>query len=91
MVQKIITHVASIVAQSKRDRVRDLGRGARSKIKRHSSPVSLSSKSHASATRLKSWSRTAPSNRTQGYDTHFWKNHHRLLFGNSNVLSLTGK
>ena len=31
------------------------------------------------------------SNRTQGYVAHFWKKHHRLLFGNWNVLTLKGK
>ena len=29
------------------------------------------------------------SNRTQDYVAHFWKNHHRLLLGNWNVLTLT--
>ena len=27
----------------------------------------------------------------QGYVAHFWKNHHRLLLVNCNVLTLTGK
>ena len=31
------------------------------------------------------------SNRTQGYVAHFRKNQHRLLPGNWNVLTLTGK
>ena len=41
--------------------------------------------------RLKRRSRTAQSNRTLGYIAHFWKNHHRLLLGRRNVLTLTGK
>ena len=44
-----------------------------------------------SATRLERRSRTAQSNLTQGYVAHFRKNCHRLLLGNWNVLTITGK
>ena len=43
------------------------------------------------AARLERQSRTEQSNRTQIYDAHFRKNHHRLLLGNWNVLTLTEK
>ena len=92
MVLKIITYAASIVAQNKKDRVRVLGRGTRSKSKRHSPPTSfLGSSTSMPATCLERRSRTALSNRTQGYVEHFRKNHHRLLLGNWNILTLTGK
>ena len=41
MVPKIITHAASTIAQNKKDLVQVLGRGARSKSKRHSPLASL--------------------------------------------------
>ena len=67
-----------------------LGRGSRSKIKRHSPPVSLlGSSTNVPATRLERRSRTAQSNRTQVYVARFWKNHQRLLLGNWNVSTLT--
>ena len=43
------------------------------------------------AARLERRSRTTWNNRTQGYVADFRKNHHRLLFGNWNVLTLIGK
>ena len=62
------------------------------KNKRHSSPASLlGSSTNGPATRLERWSKTAQSNCTQGYVAHFRKNHHRLLLGNWNVLTLTKK
>ena len=91
MVPKIITHTGSVVGQNKKDRVRVLGRGTRSKSKRHSPQTSLSGNStNVPATRLESRSSTAQSNPTQGYVAHFRKKHHRLLLGNWNVLTLTG-
>ena len=70
---------------------RVLGRGSRSKVRRHYPPDRLSgSSSNASATRLeRRW--TAESNRMlKGYCAHFLKNHHRPL-GSWNILSHTGK
>ena len=43
------------------------------------------------AARLERQSKTAQSNRIQGYVAHFWKSHQRLLLGNWNVLTLTEK
>ena len=92
MVPKIITHAASVVAQNKKDRFRVLGKGTLSKSKRNSPPTSLlGSSTNAPAARLERQSRTALSNRTQIYVAHFRKNHHRLLLGNWNVLTLTEK
>ena len=88
MVPKIIAHAASIVAQNKKDRARVPSRGTHSKSNRYFSPPSLAgSSTNVPATQ----SRTAQSNRTQGYVALFRKNHHRLLLGNWNVLTLTGK
>ena len=71
MVPKIITHAASVVAQNKKDRVRILGRGTRSKSNQYSPPASLlDSSTNVSATRLERRSRTAQSIRTQGYVAH---------------------
>ena len=92
MVPKVIAHAASVIAQNKKNRVRLLDRGARSKSKRHSLPASFSvSSTNVPATHLERQSRTAQSNRTQGYAAHFRKNHHGLLHGNWNVLILTRK
>ena len=92
MVLKIITHPASVVEQNKKNHVRVLGRGSRSKSKRHSPPASLSGNStNVPATRLEKRSRTAQGNRNQSYVAHFWKNHHRLLLGTWNILTLTRK
>ena len=80
MVPKIITHAAAVVSQNKKDGVLVLGRETLSKSKRHSPPTSfLGSSTNVPATRLERRSRTAQSNRTQGYVAHFRKNHHRLL------------
>ena len=43
------------------------------------------------ATRLERRLRTAQGNRTQGYVANFRKNHYKLLPGNWNVFTLTGK
>ena len=88
MVPKIITHAASVDAQNKKDRVRVLGRGTRSKSKRHSQPSSLlGSSTNVPATRLERRSRTAKSNRIQGYVVHFRKKRHILPLGNWNALN----
>ena len=74
MVPKTITHAASVVARNKKDRVRVLGRGTRSKSKRHSLSASLLGNStNVPATRLERRSRTAQSIRTQGYIAFFGK------------------
>ena len=92
MIPKIKTHASSVVAPNKKDRARVLGRGTRSKSKRHSPSASLlGSSTNVPTTRLERRSRTAPSNRTQGYIAHFRKNYHRLLLGIWNVLTLTEK
>ena len=92
MVPKIITYAALVVAQIIKDGIRVLGKRTRLKSKRHSLRASLfGSSTIMPATRLERRSRTAPSNRTQGYFAHFWKNHRRLLLGNWNVLTLAGK
>ena len=92
MISKIITHATSVVAQNKKNRLRVLRRGTRSKSKRHSPPACLSgSSTNVTATSWKRWSRTTKSNRTQSYVAHFRKNHHRLLLGNGHVLTLTRK
>ena len=92
MVPKIIAHAVSVVAENKMDRVQALGRGTRLKSKRHSPPASLlGSSTKVPATRLERRTRTAQSNRTEGYVAHFRKNHRILLLGNWNVLTLTGK
>ena len=53
MVPKFITHAASDVAQNKKDCVRVLGKGTRSKSKQHSPSASLSgSSNYVPATRL---------------------------------------
>ena len=83
MVPKIVSYAVSIVARNEKDSVRVLGGEFRSKIKRHSHPVSFSgSFTKVSATRLPRLSRTARNNRAQRYVTHFWKIHDRLLPGN---------
>ena len=90
MVPKILTHAASVVGQNKKNRVRVLSRGTRSKSKRHYSSASLlGSSTNVSATRLERRSRTVQSN--QGYVAHFRKKPNSLLLGSWNVLTLTGK
>ena len=62
------------------------------KSKRHSPPASfLGSSTNVPVQNLERRSRTAQSNGTQGYVAHFRKNYHRLLLGDWNVLTLTGK
>ena len=74
MVHKIVSYAASIVTQNKTDRVRVLGRGARSKSKRSSPPARLSGSSTIMpATCLEKQSNTAKSSRTQGLSHTFGK------------------
>ena len=62
---KIVTHAASVVVQNKKDRVRVLGRGTRSKSKRHFPLASLlGSSTNMPATPFERRPRTAQSNRT---------------------------
>ena len=92
MIPKIIINGASVIAQNKKDRIRVLSRGAGLKSMRHSRPASLLGSSiNMPATRLEKRQRTAQSNHTQGYVAHLRKSHHRLLLGNSNVLTLRAK
>ena len=93
MALKIVSsHAASIVAQIIKDGVRARGREARLKRKRHSSSASLTSGStNVPVIFLEGQSGTAQSNRTQRNVEHFRKNHHRLLLGNWNIFTLTGK
>ena len=86
-------HTASVVAQDKKDRVRVLGRGARSKNKRHSPPSAsfIGSSTNVLATRLQRRRRAAQSIHTQGNVARSRDKHHQMLVGNWNVLTLTGK
>ena len=69
-----------------------VGREADLKKKQHFSPLSLSDNStNVPATCLERRLRTAQGNNTQGYAAHFRINHHKLLFGNWNALTLAGK
>ena len=72
--------------------VRVLGRGARSKNKRQSPPASPSgSSTNVPATRLERRMEAAQSIRTRDNVAHSRVNHHQLLLGNWNILTLTGK
>ena len=92
MIPKITKHAASVVVQNKKDRVRVLGRGSRSKDKRHSPLASLSgSSSTVPAIRLGRRLRTAQTNCNQSYVAHFWKNHYRLLLSYTGMFTLLWK
>ena len=72
--------------------VRVLGRGARSKNKRQSPPAGPSgSSTNVPATRLERRMEAAQSIRTRDNVAHSRVNHHQLLLGNWNILTLTGK
>ena len=72
--------------------VRILGRGARLKNKRQSPPANLSgSSTNVPATRLERRMEGAQSIPTQDNVAHSRVNHHQLLLGNWNILTLTGK
>jgi len=80
------------VAQYKKLRVRGLGRRSRSKSKRQSSPASpCGSSTNVLATRLERRMEAAKSNCTRDKVAHSRVNHHQLLFGNWNILTLTRK
>ena len=72
--------------------VRVLGGGACSKNKRQSLPASPSgSSTNVRATRLERRMEAAQSIRTRDNVAHSQINHHQLLLGNWNILTLTGK
>ena len=72
--------------------VRVLGRGARSKNKRQSPPASPSgSSTNVPATRLERRMEAAQSIRTRDNVAHSRVNHHQLLLGKWNILTLSGK
>jgi len=80
------------VAQYKKLRVRCLGRGFRSKSKQQSPPASpCGSSINVLALRLERRMEAAQSNRTRDKVAYSRVNHHQLLFGNWNTLTLTGK
>ena len=90
IVPKIITHVALVAAQNKKDRVRVLDRGTPSKSKQHSPLANLLGNStNVPRTCLERRSKIAQSNRIQSYVAHFRKNRHRLLLNNWIVLTLS--
>ena len=71
---------------------RVLDRGARSKNKRQSPPASPSGSSiNVPATRLERRMEAAQSNRSRDNVAHSRVNHHQLLLGNWNILTITGK
>ena len=83
---------SQVVIQRNPYGVRVLGRGARSKNKRQSPPASPSGSSiNVPATRLKRRMEAAQSIRTRDNVAHSRVNHHQLLLGNWNILTLTGK
>ena len=83
---------SQVVIQRNPYGVRVLGRGARSKNKRQSPPASPSgSSTNVPATRLERRMEAAQSIRTRDNAAHSRVNHHQLLLGNWNILTLTGK
>ena len=82
---------SQVVIQRNPYGVRVLGRKARSKNKRQSPPASPSgSSTNVPATRLERRMEAAQSIRTHDNVAHSRVNHHQL-FGNWNILTLTGK
>ena len=72
--------------------IRVLGRGARSKNKRQSPPASRSGRStNVPATRLDRRMQAEQNICIRDNVAHSWVNHHQLLLGNWNILTLTGK
>ena len=72
--------------------IRVLGRVARSKNKQQSPPASPSgSSTNVPASRLERRMEAAQSIRTRDNVAHSRVNHHQLLLGNWNILTLTGK
>ena len=83
---------SQVVIQQNPYGVQVLGRGARSKNKRQSPPASPSgSSTNVPATRLERRMEAAQSIRTRDNVAHSRVNHHQLLLGNWNILTLTGK
>ena len=83
---------SQVVIQRNPYGVRVLGRGARSKNKRQSPPASPSgSSTNVPATRLERRMEAAQSIRTRDNVAHSRVNHHQLLLGNWNILTLIGK
>ena len=83
---------SQVVIQRNPYGVRVLGRGARSKNKRQSPPASPSgSSTNVPATRLERRMEATQSIRTRDNVAHSRVNHHQLLLGNWNILSLIGK
>ena len=83
---------SQVVVQRNPYGVRVLGRVARSKNKRQSPPASPSgSSTNVPATRLERLMEAAESIRTRDNVAHSRVNHHQLLLGNWNILTLTGK
>ena len=71
MVPKIVSHAASVIAQNKKLRLNNWKRD-HLRSKRHSPSASLSGNStDVLATPMETQLKTAQSNRTQGYVTHF--------------------
>ena len=83
---------SQVVIQRNTYGVRILGRGARSKNKRQSPPASPSgSSTNVPATRLERRMEAAQSICTRDNVAHSRVNHHQLLLGNWNILTLTKK
>ena len=83
---------SQVVIQRNSYGVQVLGRGARSKNKRQSPPASSSgSSTNVPATRLERRMEAAQSISTRDNVAHSRVNHHQLLLGNWNILTLTGK
>ena len=83
---------SQVVIQRNSCGVRVLGRGARLKNKRQSPPASPSGTSiNVPATRLEWRVEAAQSIRTRDDVLHSRVNHHQLVLGNWNILTLTGK
>ena len=82
---------SQVVIQRNLYGVRVLGRGASSKNKRQSPPASPSgSSTNVPATRLERRMEAAQSLRTRDNVAYSRVNHHQLLLGNWNILTLTG-
>ena len=83
---------SQVVIQRKLKGVRVLGRGDPSENKRQSLPASPSgSSTNVLATRLERRMEIAQSIRTRDNVPHLRVNHHQLLLGNWNILTLTTK
>ena len=83
---------SQVVIQQNPYGVRVLGRGARSKNKRQSPPASpCGSFTNVPTTRLERQMEAVQSICTRDNVAHSRVNHHQLLLGNWNILTLTGK